>query len=412
MRATGKSVVSAGAGCIHKKCTCIEETGLSSHEGTRVSPRKPPKMRVLALCPAPLDRYPAQRFRIEQWAPGLRALGVDLQFESFMSPELHGALYEPGRYTAKAAWLFEALLRRARRLGRVNQFDLVYVLRETSLLGPAVFERWLGIKNVPFVFDFDDAIFLPNSSRANRFFGFLKFPGKTATACRLAAHVMAGNDYLADYARQFNRYVTVVPTTIDVDKYRPTEPRWESAKPRLVWTGSPSTAPYLESLHGALLRLQKYCDFQLRVIGAPQASLPGLEVERLPWHAASEASDLQGAWAGLMPVPDDAWARGKCGCKALQYMAMGLPAVCSPVGMNARLVRDGENGFLASSEEEWVEKLRILFKSADLRRRIGQSGRQTVEAWYSAEIQVPRVYDVFASTLKDSARRSNQVTPV
>jgi glycosyltransferase involved in cell wall biosynthesis len=98
-----------------------------------------------------------------------------------------------------------------------------------------------------------------------------------------------------------------------------------------------------------------------------------------------------------MPAPDDAWARGKCGCKALQYMAVGVPAVCSPVGMNAQLIQDGKNGLLASSEDDWVEKLTLLLNSAELRRRLGQAGRKTVEAWYSAEVQAPRVYDIFAS---------------
>jgi glycosyltransferase involved in cell wall biosynthesis len=354
-------------------------------------------VRVLALVPGVVGTRPAQRFRIEQWAPSLRSLGVQIEFESFESPKLSRILYRPGQYGNKAALIIEAMLRRARCLRHVKEFDLAYILRETSLFGPALFERWMDLKRVPFVFDFDDAIFLPNSSDANRAFSFLKFPGKTATACRLAAHVIAGNDYLATYGRRFNPQVTVVPTTIDTEKYRPPQPRWESSKPQLVWTGSPPTARYLERLSGALLRLRKRHDFTLRVIGAPRASLPGIDVKILPWKAETEASDLEGAWAGVMPAPDDAWARGKCGCKALQYMAVGVPAVCSPVGMNAQLIQDGENGLLASSEDDWVEKLTLLLNSAELRRRLGQAGRKTVEAWYSAEVQAPRVYDIFTS---------------
>lgn len=354
-------------------------------------------LRVLALVPGPIDTVPAQRFRIEQWAAGLKSLGIQLEFEPCASPELYSILYQPRRYGKKAALVIEALGRRARHLRHVKEFDLVYVLRETALLGPALFEHWMEIKRVSYVFDFDDAIFLPNSSEANRAFALLKFPGKTATACRLAAHVMAGNDYLAEYALRFNRHVTVVPTTIDTEKYKLPQALRERPKPQLVWTGSPSTAPYIESLGGALRRLRKRRDFRLRVIGAPQVSLPGIDVEMLPWQAETEAFDLQGAWAGLMPVPDDPWGRGKCGCKALQYMGVGIPVVCSPVGMNAQLVQDGENGFLASSEDEWVEKLTLLINSVELRRSLGRSGRQTVEAWYSAEVQVPRVYKVFAS---------------
>ena len=357
-------------------------------------------IRVLGLCLAPLNQSPGQRFRIEQWAPGLRTLGVHLEFEPFMSPELNTILYRPGNYGRKAALIGGAMFRRAKCLRHVREFDLVYVQRETALVGPAFFERWMRFMGVPYVFDFDDAIFLPNASEANQVFGFLKLPGKTATACRLAAHVMAGNDYLGEYAVRFNRQVTVVPTTIDTEKYRPSRPRWESPKPQLVWTGSPTTVRYLESLAGALQRLRERHDFTLRVIGAPRVSLPGIEIDMMPWTPETEAVNLQGAWAGLMPVPDDAWARGKCGCKALQYMAVEVPAVCSPVGMNVQLIRDRENGFLASSEDEWVEKLSLLIDSAELRRRLGQAGRETVEAWYSAEVQVPRVFQIFKSAAR------------
>lgn len=386
----------------------LEQAGLHRVEEEETFRRTSPHFRVLVLCPAPLNRYPAQRFRIEQWAPGLQTLGAHLDFESFMSPELLEVLYQPGQYSVKAGFILNAFLRRARCLKHVEEFDMVYVLRETSLLGPALFERWMGLKRVPFVFDFDDAIFLPNTSKANQFFAFLKFPGKTATACRLATHVMAGNEYLAEYARQFNQRVSVVPTTIDTEKYTPPQPRWESTKPQLVWTGSESTARYLESLHRSLLRLRERCDFQLRVIGAPKANLPGIDVEKVPWQAATEASNLEGAWAGLMPLPDDAWSRGKCGCKALQYMSVGVPAVCSPVGMNAQLIQDGENGLLASSDDEWVEKLAMLIRSAELRQRLGREGRKTVEGWYSAEVQVPRVYEIFASAMKHSSVASSR----
>jgi len=318
-----------------------------------------------------------------------------------MSPELNAILYDARNYGRKVVQIGRAIIRRAARLRHLTEFDLVYVQRETALIGPALFERWMNARRVPYVFDFDDAIFLPNVSEANRLFGRLKFPGKTATACRLAAHVMTGNDYLGEYARRFNRHVTVVPTTIDTEKYQPPRPHWESPRPRLVWTGSPTTVPYLEGLAGALLRLRERRDFILRIVGARGVSLPGISVEMVPWQDETEALDLHGAWAGLMPAPDDVWARGKCACKALQYMAVEVPAVCSPVGVNARLIRDGENGLLASSEDEWVEKLNMLMGSAELRRRLGQAGRETVEAWYSADVQAPRVYQIF----KHAARR-------
>lgn len=368
-------------------------------------------LRVLALVTSPINRAPGQRFRIEQWEPKLARLGVNLEFDCLQAPELEDLIYRPGHYGAKAWMIAEGMLRRAQVLQRAREFDAVYVFRESARLGPALFERWLASTGVPYVFDFDDAIFLSNVTKANRAFGFLKCPGKTAASCRLAAHVMAGNDYLADYARQFNPQVTVVPTTIDTDKYRPSQPGQESPSPLLVWTGSPTTAPYLESLAGALLELRKRHNFRLRVVGAPQASLPGLDVELVPWRAETEASILEGAWAGLMPVPDDAWGRGKCGCKALQYMAMNVPAVCAPVGVNSQIIEDGENGFLASSSREWVEKLDMLLRSAELRCRMGRLGRATVEEWYSAKVQAPRVAEIFRSAAYQTRSQTEALQP-
>lgn len=359
-------------------------------------------MRVLVLCLAPLNRTPSQRFRIEQWAPHLQRLGVHIEFESFMSPELDAILYREGMYTEKATRILGGMLRRAMSLRHMQEFDLVYVLRETALLGPAIFEHWMKIKRVPFIIDFDDAAFVPNSSEVNKLFSFLKCPGKTSTACRLASHVMVCNDYLAEYARQFNPRVTVVPVTMDTEIHKPPHPAWESSTPQLVWTGSPTTAPYLESLSGALQRLRKRHDFRLRVIGAQRVSLPGIDVELLPWTPETEVLNLYGSWGGLMPLPDNPWTRGKGGNKGLQYMAVGVPLVCSPTGVGSQLVRDGKNGLLAFSEDEWVEKLSLLITSAGLRQRLGREGRKTVESWYSAEVQVPRVYEVFASVMKHS----------
>lgn len=371
--------------------------GASVALDTLPAPPEGGPLRVLALVTSPLGRMPAQRFRIEQWAPGLARLGITLEFDCLQSPELEDLIYRPANYGAKARMIAGGMLRRAQGLRHAKEFDVVYVLRESARLGPALFERWLASAHIPYVFDFDDAIFLPNVTRANRAFGFLKCPGKTATSCRLAAHVMAGNQYLAEYARRFNSSVTVVPTTIDTEKYQPPQQGRESPTPLLVWTGSRTTVPYLESLAGPLAKLRARHNFRLRVVGAPKVSLPGLDVELVPWKAETEATVLQGAWAGLMPVPDGAWGRGKCGCKALQYMAVGVPAICSPVGVNSEIIEEGENGFMASSDAEWVEKLDMLLTTPKLRRQMGELGRATVKGWYSAEVQVPRVARILRS---------------
>jgi glycosyltransferase involved in cell wall biosynthesis len=200
-----------------------------------------------------------------------------------------------------------------------------------------------------------------------------------------------GNSYLAEYARTFNPNVTVVPTTIDTDAYRVCPVR-ETATPVIGWTGSYSTLQHLDLLRPMLCELAEREQFRVRLIGPFKYKLEGVEVEVVPWSSQTEAQDLSVVDIGLMPLPDDPWSQGKCGCKALQYMGLGIPAVCSPVGMNVDLISDGENGFLANGAEEWIAKLTLLLRSWRLRRKLGLAGRKTVEKRFSAASQVPRVY--------------------
>ena len=356
-------------------------------------------MRLLAIVPSVYDTNPSQRFRIEQWEPLLRERGVEITFRPFESEELHAVLYKQGRMAEKLRLVGEALRRRAADVRAARGYDAVYLLREAALLGPPVFERWLSRSGVPYVFDFDDAVFVPYVSPSNGYLSYLKFPGKTRAICRMAAHVMAGNEYLADYARAVNERVTIIPTTIDTEKYTPA-PRAENDAPVIGWSGSYSTAQHLATLKEGLRRLAERERFRLRVIGAPDFKIEGVDVEALPWRAATEVEDLRPFDIGIMPLPDDQWSKGKCGLKALQYMALGVPTVCSPVGVNSEIIRDGENGLLASSDDEWVEKLSRLLRSEAERERLGRAGRETVEARYSAAVQAPRVYDVFASVVR------------
>jgi glycosyltransferase involved in cell wall biosynthesis len=356
-------------------------------------------MRLLALVPSVYDTSPGQRFRIEQWEPLLRRSGVEITYEPFECDDLHEAIYKMGGVGRKIRFVLKACARRFAALRRVRDFDAVYVFREAALLGPPVFERWAHGAGVPVVFDFDDAVFVPYKSIYNGLFSVLKFPGKTRTICRLAAHVMAGNTYLADFARRHNPRVTIVPTTIDTEKYTFEPVRPAPNPPVIGWSGSFSTVKHLDTLRDALQLLARRERFRLRVIGTPRYELEGVDVEALPWRSQSELADLRPIDIGVMPMPDDAWSRGKCGLKALQYMALGIPTVCSPVGVNAEIIRDGENGLLAMTTDQWVEQLSRLLRSGDLRRDLGRAGRETVEVGYSALSQAPRVCHILESVV-------------
>jgi glycosyltransferase involved in cell wall biosynthesis len=359
-------------------------------------------MRVLALVPGIYDTSPGQRYRIEQWQGGLKLLGVEITFAAFEDKNLNTVLYARKQWLKKSVGIGNAFLRRLSTIGESKSYDMVYVFREASLLGPSIFERLIHFRHVPLVFDFDDAVFLPYRSPANGWLSLLKAPGKTGTICRLASQVMVGNNYLAQYARQFNRNVTVIPTTIDTETYR-VQPVRNATSPVIGWTGSYSTVQHLDLLRSTFSELARRERFRVRVIGPSAYKLEGVDVEVVQWRSHTEAQDLAAVDIGIMPLPDNPWSRGKCGCKALQYMGLGIPAVCSPVGMNTDLIRDGENGFLADNSEEWIAKLTRLLRSTELRRKLGLAGRKTVEERFSAASQVPRVREIFRSAIEGAS---------
>jgi len=353
-------------------------------------------MRVLAIVPSEKDVNPGQRYRIEQWEPFLKEHGVELIYAPFSSPALSRVLYQPRHHLRKAALMTAAFLRQSRSILRSRQFDLVYVFREASLFGPALIESLIALQGPPIVFDFDDAVFVPYKSPSNGYLSFLKFFGKTAKICKVSQAVMVGNSYLAEYASRYSGEVMIVPTTIDTDLYRPGLRRLRGdCVPVLGWTGSYSTLQHLLTAAPMLTELAERRRFRLVVVGTEAPEIPGVNIEFRQWKSATEVEDLADIDIGIMPLPDDPWSRGKCGLKALQYMALGIPAVVSPVGVNTEIVRDGVNGFVAGGKEEWINRLERLIGNRSLRTQLGRAARKTVEQHYSARVIAPRVFKVF-----------------
>jgi glycosyltransferase involved in cell wall biosynthesis len=350
-------------------------------------------IRLLALVPKPLGVSPGQRFRLEQWAPHLEARhGIRLDFVPFESPRLTEILYRPGHRIEKAAWMIRDTFRRRDAIADARGYDGVVIYREAASLGPAVYERLLARASVPFLFDFDDAIWIPAVGSANGIFSYLRFVGKTASICRLSSAVIVGNEYLATYARRYSRSVFVVPTSIELSRY-PIQPALPADAPfTVVWSGSLSTLIHLELARAPLEAVGRRRRLVLRIIGnePPVRSFAGVETQFCRWRAEGEAEAIGAAHVGIMPLPDDPFARGKCALKGLQYMALGLPVVLSPVGVNADIVEHGRNGMLASTVDEWVAALERLAGSLELRQRLGAAGRRSVEEGYSAESSAAR----------------------
>jgi glycosyltransferase involved in cell wall biosynthesis len=340
-------------------------------------------IRLLALVPYPLDAAPSQRFRIEQWQSQLEQQGISVELVPFASSGLMKLMHQPGHLFAKVTKFTAALVRRITKIAALSRYDVVLIHRAACLAGPALIERAIKVFGKPVIFDFDDAIYLLHTTDANRRLGWLKFPRKTATLCRIASHVVVGNDYLAEYARQHNPRVTVVPSSVDLTWYREPKPRRVEDRVVVGWMGSSTSQTHLEMFAPVLRHIGERSRLEFRIVSDRRPSLPGVEHVWRAWSAKTEAEELAQFDIGIMPIPDDDWARGKCAMKALLYMSMGVPTICSPVGANRDVIEHGKNGFLAATPEEWSARIQELAADPSLRRRLGAEGRRTVEERYS-----------------------------
>lgn len=353
-------------------------------------------MRALFVVPHRLGRNPGQRFRFEQYLPHLRQAGVDCVVANLLDERDDRIFYSPGRYAAKAALFARTFWRRMGHARSAKKFDVVFVYREAFMTGTTVFEKILKNSGAKFIYDFDDAIWIPDVSEANRRLAFLKRPEKTNEIIALSDLVLAGNDYLRGHALKFNPNAVVMPTTVDTDEYRP-RPRTPNEKIVVGWSGSPTTVPHFEQAQAVWTALaDKYRDkIAFRLIGDGRYRNEALNLQGLEWTPERERETINSFDVGVMPLPDNPWTRGKCGLKGLTYMAFEKPTVMQNVGVNPQIVSDGENGFLADGVDEWVEKISALVESEELRLKLGKAGRETVLRRYSVEAWKERYVQFF-----------------
>lgn len=344
------------------------------------------RSRLFFVVPHRMDRSPSQRYRIEQFLSWFQANGFSTEYRPLLDAKDDPIFYSKGNLHGKFMIMVRAFFRRWRDLLAVERNDIVFLHREAFMLRGTFFEQLLRKRTSKLIFDFDDAIWLMDVSEHNRSLRWLKGPSKTNSIIRMADVVIAGNDYLATYARQFSRNVVVIPTVIDTDRYTPV-PRSLHGPVIIGWTGSKTSVAYLMNAAPMLLRLQEQFGnrVKFRFISDRDVVIPGLIADNVRWSSKEETSQLAAFDLGIMPMPDDDWSRGKCGFKGLQYMGMGIPSIMSRVGVNISMIRDGENGFLANGTEEWVEKVGRLVNDPELRARMGAEARRTVEQLYSVK---------------------------
>lgn len=361
-------------------------------------------MKILFIVPYPTEGA-SNRHRVEQYLPYLKQERIQAAVSPFLFKRFFRILYQPGHGVEKGVYFVVACLRRLLDLYRGLRSDLIFVHREACPVGPPLFEWCLWLMRKPIVFDFDDAIFLPDSNILSPGLRFLKCPWKVRHIIRMSRAVIVANPYLADYARRYHDCVHVIPTVVDTDRIRvkESEPAAENGSPVIGWIGTGSTTSYLGSVLPILEKLgRRYC-FKLRIIGSSrEIDLPGVPVENCRWSFEEERNLSDKMDIGIYPLPDNAWARGKAAFKAIQYMAAGLPVVASPVGMTAEVVRDGVNGFLAATDEEWFQKLSLLIEQPQLRRRLGRMGRRMAEERYALHRYQAHFLDILKGVFEET----------
>ncbi|WP_066480547.1 MULTISPECIES: glycosyltransferase [unclassified Sphingomonas] len=346
------------------------------------------------MMPRYTDLGPSSRLRLSQFIPALREAGASVDVSPFFSDRYLNGYFNDGAKSKVET--VRAIARRAARLAGPAP-DVAWIEKELFPYLPGATERALTARGIPYVVDYDDAIFhnydLSGSALVRRVLA-----EKLTPLIRGAAAITAGNPYLADYAvRHGARRVVEVPTVVDPGRYPVTAPAKTGAV-RIGWIGTPANARYLDPVIAAMAQLAGTVPLELVTIGAdPILDLPFTQ-HCHPWTEATEAELLTGIDIGVMPLRDSPWERGKCGYKLIQYMAAARPVIASPVGVNATIV-DPAVGLLADTVEEWSAAIAELATDRARRLAMGNAARARVERHYSVDAIAPTVVATLADAI-------------
>lgn len=337
----------------------------------------------------------SSRLRSYQYIPSLMAAG----FEVTISPLLSDAYLEQSYVGKSSRWRgFRGLITRARMLLTARNYDVIWIEKEAMPWVPGFIERWLMPAGIPYVVDYDDAVFHQYDRHRNQLVRAV-FGRKLDGIMNRSAAVFAGNDYLASRARRAGaRNIVYVPTVLDPNHYKLRQRAdWMAAKTAVIgWIGSPTTwKEHMRPVCDSLAALATRKSAVIQVVGAKIE--PGVQgpITFIPWSEESEGDVAAGFSVGVMPLPDDLWSKGKCGYKLLQYMASGIPVVASPVGVNVDIVEPGINGYLATTLADWSHQLEAMIDDPEKCYSFGQQGRAKVERQYSIQVWGPKVADEF-----------------
>ena len=349
----------------------------------------------ILFVPFGTERIAATRYRVYQYLPYLMKHSIRFKVFSIISDKTTREMINSSTFTGlrKITYYFKVVLEKIIRflpiLILARKYKILFLQRTTFPFG---LERILKMMNENIVFDLDDAIFIPDKKEYG-LIGRMKEYSKeveVANILRVSKLAIVENEYIKKYASKYCKDIFLIPGPIDTKRNFVKKKSYKNNKVTIGWIGSPSTLNYLNMLDGVFKELAKKFDVEIKVIGAGEYKLDGIKVTNINWSVENEVEELQSFDIGVMPMPNNEWTRGKLGCKMLQYMAVGVPAVVSYTATNAEVISDGLNGFLINSEKECLEKLSLLIKDFSLREKIGKNGRRTVEEKFSLDVNAPK----------------------
>ncbi len=318
---------------------------------------------------------PSCRYRVLQYFPYLKQHGVKVSTHLFKHKFLD-------------KWKFYASL---------GNDDIVFIQRK--LFHPVDF-WYIRRKAKNIVYDFDDAV-MYRSPKSKNPYSFSR-RAKFAFMTKRVDLVIAGNEFLKSEVLPYNSNVVIIPTSIDLSHYTLKNDFSQSARITIGWLGSRSSLRFLKNLIPTFENIfKKHSDTQLKIVCSEFLESAHMPTVKKKWSLNEEVEDLKSFDIGVMPLSNDIWSKGKCGLKILQYNSVGVPAVCTPVGVNREIVEDGVSGFWAGNEAQWEDCLLKLIKEKELRKKMGLKGREIVEKNYSLEVSAPRLLSI----LKEVADR-------
>ena len=354
---------------------------------------------VLALTPNLYGVSPGQRSSIELWEKVLEPAGIFVDHSSFETERLREVIYSPGHYGRKTLELGRAYGRRLRSLKLIDDYDAVLIYREAALIGPELVER-LAARRKPLIYQLDDPLYVPYRSPWSGWLTYLKFFGKVGRIAAMSRVVLVNSSHHRDYVSRVNSNVWQIPSVVDADLYQPLPRTETNGKVCVGWSGSATTVGNLDLIEAPLRDVARRDDVRIQLVGVEQSPFADLDLTALPWRAETEVEDLRKLDIGLAPAPVTEWNKRKFFMKVVQYMALGIPPICSRIGSNPEVVEHGRTGFLADGPRDWTESIERLVGNAELRAEMGMRAAEVAHSEYTLQANADRIVSAFRAALK------------